>query len=357
MSAEQDYIISIRTTADTAGIRQMEAQLKQLGVQVESVQKAGEATAGGGGAGRGIGALFGVSAVGVGLAVKNLVEGIGNEQVRITQELDKQLTHLTELSQKWAATAASARSQADVEKLALSTLTELEAAQKRMNDYQNAGLGFTKQWADTILSVIQLLGGPKLGGLFAKAFEEQAAQLANNVVLTRQAAIAAADLALEYKEAFDEEKAKPFAEAVASITAKIQEAEAAQAAAGTANIEKYTEEGRKVEQYKAQLQEIIQLENQRKHEADETAAEREKDVDFVQKQIQRASPQARAVLMNEQAAQLARDQGRQRDADLFQQSAERFKQFATPAQKEEISVLEKLIEQNRLLREIRDTWR
>lgn len=52
-----------------------------------------------------------------------------------------------------------------------------------------------------------------------------------------------------------------------------------------------------------------------------------------------ASPQVRAELMNEQAARKAREEGRGKDADMFQKSADDFKRSMTEVQKAELEAI------------------
>jgi hypothetical protein len=93
--------------------------------------------------------------------------------------------------------------------------------------------------------------------------------------------------------------------------------------------------------------------------ANEKAAEKELSAqrDFQQSAYDTASPLTKAVLRNEQASRQALAKGDERSADLFQKSAEGLKTSATPDQQAEIQILEKLTEQNGLLRQQLDLWK
>ncbi len=56
-------------------------------------------------------------------------------------------------------------------------------------------------------------------------------------------------------------------------------------------------------------------------------------------QIQNALPQTKAVLMNEQAAAKARAEGREKDADMFQKSAEQFEKSMSPQARAQLEKL------------------
>jgi hypothetical protein len=92
--------------------------------------------------------------------------------------------------------------------------------------------------------------------------------------------------------------------------------------------------------------------------ANEKAAEKEASAQrqFGQSAFESASPQAKAILRNEEAARAARAAGRDNEADLYTRSAEAIRSTATPNQREEAAQLQKMDQTNGLLRQIYQQW-
>jgi hypothetical protein len=330
--ADQDFNINIRTTADTAGVRQTQAAIEQLKQQ----------TAAAGAAGGGLesfGSAFGLSAVGVGVALNRAIKAYGDEQVRIAEEAAKHLDLLIASAKKWDDMARAATSMEDVLKLAETATKSVADAQGELLKFQNEGLAGWKEWLDALVTIKGFTSGP-----FAKAFEDEANRLADNAERIRDSRRRAVEDAKATAAGFDEEKLKPIDEAYADINAKLQEQERLQEQVGTSNIDSYIAIGKQIEIYKAQLKELMDLEKQRKREEEATAQSKQEDVDFWAKQIRGASPQVQRILQNEAAG--------------FTGVAEALKRGATPGQLQELGPLEKAMqENNRILEALLQQWR
>jgi len=86
----------------------------------------------------------------------------------------------------------------------------------------------------------------------------------------------------------------------------------------------------------AQLKGVTSELNQQKKIATETAQKNaEAAASLMKGALQTAQPQVQAAIKNEEAARRAREAGQERDADLFQKSAEAFKNRFTPAERDE----------------------
>lgn len=312
--AEQDFDIKIRTTADATGIKQTEAGLSNLSQ---------------------VGGALGLSAVGVGLALNKIIRDYGESQLKIAQELDKQLSTLTALAHKWSDIAQAADSAADVQKLGQAGVSAIQAAEAEFNKFQNSTTAWWKQLTDSIIK------GPTFGAtIFEKLDNEQSSRLAENVQRTREAAIAATRQAEAYKEAFDKRKAGDLGQAVDELNSKIRDLQVTQKAVGIDNIESYVALGRQVEIYKGQLQEIIKLQ-----EKSRAGAERKYEQGRNELSGLPFPTNADAYFRNLDAAKRASDRGDSKAAEQLQKTADELRKFAGPESRRAIDELDKLRQQ------------
>jgi hypothetical protein len=355
--ADQDFNINIRINANTAQVDAIRQSFEKLGAQVQVTNA--QAAAGGGIAGGDLGRLVGgLTGVGLGSSIYAFVDGLKRasaEIAKISEDLDKQGAQLVENAQLFGVQAKHATDAADVIKISDAALKEMAATQKTLNDLSEKELGYAAKVSDYLQT--QMLARQRQAGMG----DYEAASQENLKTAVSQAAAAQAAAIKEIDDAQDAQQ-RGIEEIISDTQRAIElEQKHADTARAANDAVEYAKAVNALNKYNQELEKAIKLreqQHQQQQKEDEaTAQSKQEDIDFVQQQVKRASPQARAALMNEQAAQLARDQGRQRDADLFQQSADRFKQFATPGQKEEIGVLEKLVEQTGILREIRDSWK
>src|SRR5580765_5449524 len=96
--ADQDFVINIRTTANTAGVQQITAALNSIGAQVQSINAAG---GGGGGGGEGGATLLDKAAAKIehGIfrsAVHAIGIGVVYEMVGALREAAKEIEHVSE---------------------------------------------------------------------------------------------------------------------------------------------------------------------------------------------------------------------------------------------------------------------
>ncbi len=369
--ADQDFNITIRTIADTTGIKLTQQGLDSLKIaalqgnkeaiaaltQLTNAQK-GVASAGAGNAaelGRLIGQFAGVGIAGSVLAFVNGLKQAASEIEKVSSELDKQGEQLVKHAQLYDEQARNAADVGDVLKVSDATLKDIESTQKKFNELSQQEVGFAAKISDFLQT--QLLSRQRAAGIG----DYEAAQQVNLQTALEQMQSARQKGMDELIKAEDASN-QTFEERSKLLQNEIAEQEKLkQSALDNTDPGGYAKAGNNLVRLNKLLEDTNKLEAQRREqeskEQEQNAAEREKDVDFVQKQVQQASPQARRILQNEQAEQIARDQGRDADADAFRRSTDALRRGATPQQQQEVGVLEKLIEQNGILRELLNQWR
>ena len=368
--ADVDFNINIRTVADTTGIKLTQQGLDALKVsalqgnqqaiaalqQLTNAQRQAAAGAGNvGELGRLVGTFTGVGIAGGILSFVNGLKQASNEIAKISEDLDKQGEQLVKHAQLFDEQSRHAENTSDVLKVSDATLKDIESTQKKFNELSQQEVGIAAQVSDYLQT--QLLARQRAAGIG----DYEAAQQRNLQTALEQMQAARQKGMDELIKAEDASN-QTFEERSQLLQNEIAEQEKLkQAALDNTDPGGYAKAGNNLVRLNKLLEDTNKLEAERREkesrEKEQNDAEREKDRDFVQEQVKRASPTARSILRNEQSAQIARDQGRDRDAELFQRTADQFKQSATPQQQQEVGVLEKLIEQNGLLREIRDTWK
>ncbi len=256
-----------------------------------------------------------------GFALNKAISAYGDYQLRINKELDEQLTKLTASAQKWKEIAQQATSMDDVGKVAAAILPSLDAAEKKFNDFQNAG---TSWWKDTIDGLVK--GATFGGSIFGKLFEEQSSRNAEEVENLRKQGAAAIKLGEEYSAAFEKEKIRPFDEAIQDLNKQLEQHRALQKSLGSGNVESWAAEEAIIRRISTEIVQLTRLE-----------AEHQRLRDKTEKYIQTADPQVQAILKNEKAMMDARAQGREQDAAAFEKTALALHRGATPKQEEELS--------------------
>jgi hypothetical protein len=334
--ANQDFDINIRVNANTAQVDAIRQSFEKLGAQVQVTNA--QAAAGGGGVGSLLGRLAGGLAGGIGVAtIADHLRAVTQELEKSTELLARQGELLVQNSRSMIQMSKYAQDDADVLKTAEAGLKNIAELHKATEQLQQKELGWTEKIQDAM---------DKQQG-FTKGFHE--AQLDRERAAAAGAEQAGKETAMRAVAAAEAQKerrqAQGYAEDIAELTKKLKEQQDLKQAHFLQNdIQGYTEASQAAKEYQTQLDEVLKA--------------REQSGKQTMKQVEHANPQVRAALMNEQAAAAARARGDDRSADLFQQSAERYKQFATPQQKSDISILEKAMQdQNIILGQIRDAWK
>lgn len=207
--ADKDFEIQVRTTADTTGIKQTEAELDKL-------QKQAQGGAGGGG----IGGVGGAAAAGVaigGLLAKALTEYTAQLE-KDTAEIEKQADKVVKLAVKWREAANAALSAADVRKIGEQGADAIDAIGERIKVIANEDLPLWQKSLDSIVHLVTGLKGP---------YKDLADAMLNGLGIQQKIAKeqkdAAFKAAVANKEAFDELKTKDFARGVEEVTNRLNE--------------------------------------------------------------------------------------------------------------------------------------
>jgi hypothetical protein len=333
---DRDFEIKIRTTADTTGIKQTEAELESLG------KKSGNAIAPEtAGIFEGISAgasLASVAVVAMGAAAYKTIKTISEFNAELNEELDKEVGSLERLEAKWHDVAAAADSLKDVHSLASNVVKEIDKMEDATRKLNAQTLTWSQSMAEAVAVLASFSKDPYLPMTESlnRAREEQKA-LTAEIVETGRAALKAAQ---DSSNAWDRMKND-----TANVNENVENLKRSMAAyqeqlskaTDPTEIEFYSRKLVELENHLNTLTAIQTKENAaidaaadaygRKAEAAETAASKERDAAAKQaeKDLASASPQARAILMNEQAAKQAAAEGRERDAEQFAKSADQFR--------------------------------
>jgi hypothetical protein len=339
--ADKDFNINIRTTADTTGVKQTEAELARL--QKEADKGAKET-------GASIGRL--IAPFVTAFSAFKFVDQINTVAERLKQtseELAKQGEQLVENGKHYAELAKSARDEGDVIKIAERALHDTEAAHKRVVAAQQEELTWWDKITDSVyhglVNVASFNEATKDAGRIAKeALDLRVAGQEREEAIARQNLVSAIRSGEAYKEAFERRKAEPFAQAIKEITDQIAEQERILKSIDYTKFpESWLAAAKNIERSKSDLQEIVKLQ--------------EKAVSQTAKDIKGAPPQVQRILMNEQAARIATAEGRERDAELFTRSAEAFKRGATPQQLQQAAKLEGSKDIVEAINRLADLWK
>ncbi len=338
--ADVDFNINIRTIADTTGIKLTQQGLDALKVaalqgnqqaiaslqQLTNAQK-GAATAGAGNAaelGRLIGTFTGVGIAGGVLALVNGLKQASAEIVKIADELDKQGEMLVKHAQAQGEAARHATDQGDILKISSATLKDIESTQKTFNELSQKELGYAASISDYLQK--QLLARQRAAGLG----DYEAARQAELDTAANQAQAAKAQ---GMREVLAAEQAlnKTAEERLEIINREIAaEEKRKQAAAANTDPGGYVKAANNLASLKKDQQDAQKSVDQHRQS--------------VQKDFDAASPQAKAIISNEDRAARLRASGDQRvqgDAAAYEKTAAALRQGSLPSQLDEVDKLKK----------------
>ncbi len=361
---DQDFNIKVVTTADTSGLQKTREEIQRVNeaaqkarqdagakalFAAEDARKAGTPTTSDA-APTSLTRSFSAAAA-FGYIVARVINGIAQETNKVTAELDKQGEHLVDLEHKWTDMAKAATSAEDVAKIAASGTKEIDALGKAIQKAANPDLSIGATMVDSLVKAFKNTKdamGPneQLAQELFKGLQQDQEQLI-------QMNAHAIELGRTFQDAFDKRKTEPLSDALANVADEMSKAKNEQdgltgAMLRTkAGIDRYNELAVILANLTRQTDLLMQADARRERalEAANRAAEKELSQrrSFEEDALKSASPQAKAILRNEEAARKARAAGDERTSDLFQKTADRLKQSATPDQQSEASQLGKLL--------------
>ncbi len=357
--ADQDFNIKVVTTADTTGIQKTSAGFKQIQqdeakANESAAQLASSQTRG-----------F-ISASGFGYIVARVINGIAEETNKVTAELDKQGEHVVELGQKWADMARAATSAEDVAKIAASGAKEIDALGKAITKAATPDFSIGQTVVDSLVKAFKNTKdaiGPN---------EQLAQELFKGLQQDQQQLIEinarAIELGRTFEASFNKRQAEPLADALSEVADDMAKAKNEQDGLTGAmlktkgGIDRYNELAVILANLTRQTDLLTQADARRQRQAEAAAKAQEKELSerrgFEESALKSASPQAKAILRNEEAARQARAAGDERSADLLQKSAEQFRRSASPDQQSEASQLGKLLQDgNTIMSQLLDVWK
>jgi hypothetical protein len=258
--AQDDYEIKIRTTADTAGIQQTSAQLRQLEAQTK--QQTSDAEAAGRIGGRLVGQLLGGLSV---FAIIDMVKNLSAEFAKVAAESEKIGAQLVRNAQKYAEEAKAAETQADVIKIGHSALRDVEAAHERINTVQKERLGIAQEIQDSIthnliVAMTAAQVDEETGRFNQQLLDQKRQQAAQDLEIARQVAAGAIRTSEAYKEAFDRRKAQPINEVIQELIKHVADLEIQLKGIDYNQFpESWLKTAQNIELAKKQLQEFISI--------------------------------------------------------------------------------------------------
>jgi hypothetical protein len=370
---DRDFEIKIRTTADTTGIKQAEAELSKLSKGPPPIPPQwGEAIAGL----VPVAELATAAVTAIGVAAYKTLKDISEFSAQLNEELGKQVIALDKASRKWSELATAADSIRDIAQVANSVVPAIEAMEDRTRKLNSTTLTMGQSFQEAGALILGLSQGlPQVWLPYTQALkdaQEEQKKLNDSMIETAATAIESAqqskeawdnlglepvykqveiltaktqvyhdligDLNLRTKEGL--ELYKIYADALAKVEAALDKATAAQQrendaidAAADAFNRKQTADNEARAREKQRADEKAQRDNDKAGE--EAARDKEKAGTQAEKDLAGASPQARAILANEQAEQRARNRGDVIAADQFARTADEFRRGATPKQLQE----------------------
>ncbi len=360
--ADQDFKIKVVTTADTSGIRQTSADLDKLQRQqatfTETARReaAAKASTPAGERTEQVGASLTRSftaAAGFGYIVAQVINGITKETNKVTEELDKQGAHLVDLSHKWTEMAQAATSAEDIAKIAASGTKEIDALGKAIIKSATPDFSLGQTIVDNLVKRFKNLGRETEDALGPN--EELANALFEGLQRDQQQLIEmnarAIELGRTFEKSFEKRQAESLADAIAEIGSEMAKAKNEQDALTGAmlrtkgGIDRYNELAQTIANLTRQTDLLTAADAKRQRQAEASAKAAEKEASekrkFQESALETSSPQAKAILAQEEAAKRARAQGDEISAAQFEKSAEAFKRGATPEQLAEAEQLSK----------------
>ncbi len=324
--ADQDFNIKVVTTADTTGIRQTADGLTQIQrMQAAAAQQAAQQ---GGGTqasaaaqaaayqlGQSLRVIAGGALITAGYQFVTQLRAAATEIEKISASLDKEGAQIVANAQKMAELSRFAEDNSDVIKLGEGALKSVEAAHSRLIEEAGKELTIWQKIADVWAA------GFRDKGPIAQAQDLAKAQAELNYEMARTSAIQSISAAKTNAARLASES---YEQTVARLNARMKEQEALAATHWLQqDVSSYLSASRYAENYRKELEQL--------------KAEHDKLTSKTEKYIETADPQVQAILKNEKAMFDARAQGRDRDASLYEKSAQNFRASATPKQLEEVS--------------------
>ncbi len=322
--ADQDFNIKVVTTADTSGIQQTKAGLTQI-QQMQAQAKQAAASSGTGPTteaeraayqlGQGLRVVAGGALITAGYQLVTQLRSAATEIEKISASLDKEGAQIVANAQKMSELSKFAQDNADTIKIGEGALKSVESAHARLIEESERELTVWQKIADVWAA------GFKDKGPIAQAQELAKAQAEQNYEMARQNAIQAIASARINEAKLATES---YEETVKRLNDRMREQEALAATHWLQqDVNSYLSASRNAENYRKELEQL--------------KAEHDKLTSKTEKYIETADPQVQAILKNEAAMFQARAQGRDRDADLYEKSAQQFRASATPKQLEDVS--------------------
>ncbi len=395
--ADQDFNIKVVTTADTTGLKETEAGIDRINASVQqqldaagakwdaqkqqfvSVREETEETSGaieeqsdslntaanaaqvlstgvsfsnrqmvalghilasGGVQLRNLTHLFqglGPAAVGASIGGFILYEGIKKareESQKLISETVKLGEEYTKSAMKLQEMVDAARSSGDISKIAESVLPELDKLHDRANDLNNKTISFwQKQMEDFREGIIQM--SPTVTDAmrewahpFTMELREAQEQATNMSEFADREAKRRIERAADFKRQSESLQTLAPEEAVTKLTQRLQEAENVQANLskdGEDYVKSWIKQQEIIDRTKKDLQEYIKYQK-----------ELNKEVSGI------GDAQSKAILKNEDAAKAAAKAGQDRDAEMFQKSADAFRRGATPKELQDVDRVRQL---------------
>jgi hypothetical protein len=273
------------------------------------------------------------------IAIAEGVKSAIGAQQKFNDELAKENEHISNNISKWREELSVASSEADVIKIIAQAVPEIESGTRAAAEAAEHHLTFWQKLLDTVVN-IERTTNPlfyQLRNAFV-TFDDLAKQTEKGFsdAASRQAE-AGADVirsAREIEAAYNQFKENPV-QAVEQLTNSIKSLQDQQN-----SLDLTTKDGLSAN-IKLWYQYQQQIDNNKKviSDLDKITENANKNLD---KALRSASAQTKEVLANEQAAQQARAQGRDREADQYEKSAEQFKRGMTSGQAAELSNIQNL---------------
>jgi hypothetical protein len=400
--ADQDFNIKVVTTADTSGIREVDASLDTLRARqrslaaqfpqglpseeaeavAESTEKAATETealaaggllagtnlgkarqeaavlarelATGGNVTRTLGSLLGalgpqitVAAIG-GLFLFEEIKKIREESQKLIADTAKLGQQLEENAIKAQGAVTGARTGDDISKVAEGLLSDLEKVHARANELNQQTISFwQKQMEDMREGIIQM--SPTVTDAmkqwahpFTLELQEAQRQANDMASFADHEARRRIERSKDFKRQEEELTKIPYDEAISKLVKRIEDATQAQNAL-TSSGEDYT---------RSWLSNQAIIDNAKKDLRD-LAGYHER----LEKKIGDPSAQAKAIDRNEEAARRAHAAGQDRDAEMFQKSADAFRRGASPQDLQQVSELKGAREIVSAIERMRDDWK
>ena len=347
--ADQDFKINIKTTADTSGISEIERRMEFLRTRQareNEIAKAALEKARSEASKQvtppvptekqGVGNLFGIDPnyeaivrrIGLAfgaleVAFLNLLKNAYSEQQKVNEELSKTTEQVSKLTNAWHENAIAATSQEDIARIVHKSGTEIDALTSKISGSQKVTLGFNQTLAEAALKIINFTASFAGAGfpkqlIDDKQFSKGVEQVISFYKQLRQSEVEAAadaiELGKDLEKALNADKQRNVVDAINETTRSIAVMKDLMNGLNTRTAEGlklWSDYNALVGQSEKRLQALSQRQTQQQND--------------LSKSQDNASAGVQGVLRNEEAARNARAAGQEKDADLYQKSADQIK--------------------------------